>query len=157
MKYRKAADKEKINYLSGAARLDRKIDIDLERLTALREYAKSVRSSPLGEKVASSGTGEARFTDIVGKIYELEQLIDEETDKLVDLKSEISEAINSLEDYEEQSVLYFRYVCNLSFARIAENMLVSKSKAFTLHESAISHIKIPKKNNKNDKNDTNGT
>ena len=144
MKYRRAADKEKISFLSRPARLDRKIDLDLERLSALREYAKSVRSSPLEEKVASSGTGEARFTDIVDKIYELEKLIDEETDKLVDLKSEISEAINSLADYEEQTVLYFKYVFNLSFAQIADKMLVSKSKAFTLHESAISHIKIPK-------------
>ena len=47
---------------------------------------------------------------MVAKIIEREEKIDAEIDRLVDLRSEIYETIQQVEDKEARRVLYLRYM-----------------------------------------------
>ena len=93
-------------FLNKIRHIDMMIDCKCDQIKSLRDRLTSI-SCPMGEKVQSSLDPD-KFTNPISKIIELEQEINEDIDKLVDLKRVARRMIEQLEDDVEKMVLYKR-------------------------------------------------
>ena len=107
-------------YLQQARTLDLLINVKQDELYALRLTATSVSSPVLGDKVKSGGTNNAM--QIVDKIIALQELINSEVDRLVDLKAEIHEKIEKVYNPQFIALLTDKYINGFTLEQIAERM-----------------------------------
>lgn len=107
-------------YLQQARTLDLLINAKQDELYALRLTATSVSSPVLGDKVKSGSTNSAMR--IVDKIIALQETINEEIDRLVDLKAEMREKIARVYNPQLIAVLTDKYINAFTLEQIAERM-----------------------------------
>ena len=81
-----------------------------------------------------------RHEDIVIKILDLEDRINAEMDRLVELKSEIVHTINSIGSAEQRTVLEKRYLCFLPWEEVAKETHYSIQHVFRLHGEALKKV-----------------
>lgn len=133
-------------YLKQAYRLNELIQSDQQELEDLRLLAGSVPGIDYSkDKVQSSPSGDAGFTNIVMKIIELEAAINNDIERLLALKLEIRETINAVQDNEERLLLKYRYLNFMSWEDVCSYMQVSMRTAHRIHKSALENVKIPNK------------
>jgi len=130
-------------YLRQAYRLDHKINSDIEEAARLREMASSIGSPGFDEHYNSNRPTEASFVRCLGKVWELEQKISTEIGQLVDLKEQIRCAIDSVDDVNEQMVLRYRYIHNMTWEQIGDRLHTARTTAYRWHGSALRHIVLP--------------
>ncbi len=130
-------------YLRQAYRLDQKINSDIEEITRLREMASSISSPVLGDKVQTSRTGEAPFVRSVEKILMLEEKINREIDILVDFKEQMRDVIASVPDTDERMVLRYRYIHNLTWEQIGNELNADARTIRRWHGNALLHVVLP--------------
>ena len=130
-------------YLHQAYRLDHKINSDIEELNRLRQMAVSISTPQLGERVQTSRSAEAPFVRSVEKMMLLEQRIDSEIDTLVDLKEQIRGVISEVQDTDEQMVLRYRYIHNMTWEEIGDKLHANKSTVRRWHSTALTHVILP--------------
>lgn len=130
-------------YLHQAYRLDHKINSDIEELHRLREMSTSISSPQLGDRVQSSRNTDAPFVKCLYKIQELEEKINREIDLFVDLKKEIRSVIEKVENTDEQMVLRYRYIHNMTWEEIGDELNADKSTVRRWHGSALAHAVTP--------------
>ena len=86
-------------YLSQAYRIDQRINSKLEQVSSLREL--STKATATFSDVPPSGTRNVhRLEDVILKIVSLEEEINHEIDRLVDLKREIHTVIGEVRNPE---------------------------------------------------------
>lgn len=124
-------------YLKQVYLLDKRIDSDIEEVTELRALAEKVTVPMENERVQTSLSGEAPFLRSLEQIWTLEQEINDEIDKLVDLKRQIRRTIDKLEDFNQKMLLRYRYIHCYSWENIAEKMGISLRWAYGLHGKAL--------------------
>jgi hypothetical protein len=125
-------------YLQQLKRADVIIEQKMKEQADLEELSKCVRAIDYGkDRVSSSGTGDAPFVNPVLKIVMLEQEINAEIDKYVDLKRKITGEIQSLQDPQFIKVLFKRYVEYKGFDKIAVELECSERNAYTIHGQAL--------------------
>ena len=122
-------------FLNKIRYIDMMIDCKLEQINDLRDMLTSI-GSPIGDKVQSSKDPD-KFTDPVSKIIELEKEINDDIDKLIDLKRIARKAIEQLDNEVENMVLYKRYFENKSFEQISVEMGYSWRQIHRLHGNAL--------------------
>ena len=130
-------------YLRQAYRLDQKINSDIEEVARLREMAGSISSPVLGDKVQTSRNGDAPFVRSVEKILLLEEKINREIDTLVDLKQQMREVIAAVPDTDERMVLRYRYIHNLTWEQIGNELNADARTIRRWHGSALVHVVLP--------------
>lgn len=125
-------------YLQQLERADVIIEQKMKEQADLEELSKRVRAIDYGkDRVSSSGTGDAPFVNPVLKIVMLEQEINAEIDKYVDLKRKITGEIQSLQDPQFIKVLFKRYVEYKGFDKIAVELEYSERNVYTIHGQAL--------------------
>lgn len=125
-------------YLQQLERADVIIEQKMKEQADLEELSKCVRAIDYGkDRVSSSGTGDAPFVNPVLKIVMLEQEINDEIDKYVDLKRKITGEIQSLQDPQFIKVLFKRYVEYKGFDKIAAELECSERNVYTIHGQAL--------------------
>jgi hypothetical protein len=125
-------------YLQQLERADVIIEQKMKEQADLEELSKCVRAIDYGKgRVSSSGTGDAPFVNPVLKIVMLEQEINAEIDKYVDLKRKITGEIQSLQDPQFIKVLFKRYVEYKGFDKIAVELECSERNVYTIHGQAL--------------------
>lgn len=131
-------------YLKQAYRLNDLINSDLEELDELRIFSESI-SSPNLSGMPSSGTRnvEPTFARAIDKIIDLENHINEEIIRLVDLKKEIRSVINAVIDGDEKLLLKYRYINFCTWDDICVKMNVSIRTAHRIHAAALENVKVP--------------
>ena len=107
-------------YLNQAKTLDVLINAKQNELYALRLTATSVSSPKLGDKVKSGSTNSAM--QIVDKIIALQETINEEIDRLVDLKAEMREKIEKVYNPQFIALLTDKYLNGYTLEQIGERM-----------------------------------
>ena len=128
-------------YLSQAYRIDQRINSKLEQVQSLRELAVKATST-LSDTYNSSGSGnKQKMEGVIVKIIDLENEIDEEIDKLIDLKQEIVSLIKQVKNPEYQTLLELRYLCFRTWEQIAVEMSYDLSWVHRLHKKALRKIK----------------
>ncbi len=82
---------------------------------------------------------------VIVKIIDLEHEIDEEIDRLVDLKQEIVSLIKKVKNPEYQTLLELRYLNFKTWEQIATEMHYSIQHTFRIHDKALSLLRIFKR------------
>lgn len=127
-------------YLSQAYRIDQRINSKLEQVQSLRELAEKATST-LNDTPCSGTGNKQKIESVVVKIIDLEHEIDEEIDRLVDLKKDIVSLIKRVKNPEYQTLLELRYLCFRTWEQIAVAMSYDLSWVHRLHNKALGKIK----------------
>ena len=136
-------------YLMQAYRIDKQINSKLEQVVALKELACRANFTISDIKVKGSKPT-CRMQEVVAKMVDLENEINDDIDALVDLKREIADAITAIGQPSLQVVLELRYLCFFCWEKIADEMGFSMQHVYRLHDKAIKIIKISKEESKCD-------
>ena len=133
------------DYLRQAYLLDQRINMDIKEKDELRRLAYSLSAPSLEERVQKTSPNEATFTRTINKLIDMERKIDAEIDTLVDLRKQIHGVIDAVEEPNSKLVLRCRYIHNMSFAQIGDQMCVDKRTAMRWHDAALAQTKMPEK------------
>lgn len=110
-------------YLKQITRLDNLIKSKLEQIEELRSLAEKVTvEAKLVKSYNKNSYQSDKVGDVVVKIVDLNNEINEYIDRLVDLKAEAIRLIDSLEDPDYRLLLNLRYINGYTFERIAVEM-----------------------------------
>ncbi|MGO4997810.1 sigma factor-like helix-turn-helix DNA-binding protein [Oribacterium sp. Sow4_G1_1] len=130
-------------YLSQAYRLDQRVQLDQSELDNLRTLAASVGSPGFEEHYNPNHPTDAPFVKTLEKIWEMEQKISAELSQLILLKQEILMVLSKVDDVDERLVLTYRYLKNMSWTEISEELGVSDRTIRRWHERALTHVVVP--------------
>lgn len=133
-------------YLSQAYRLNMKVDSLLEELSELKELSRSIQSPGFELGYNPNRPTDAAFEKTVMKIVDMENSINEEIDRLIDIKSNIREVINQVSDEDQQMILRKRYIHFMSWDDISKGMGFSVRWTHTLHDRALRAVEEILKN-----------
>ena len=130
------------DYLSQAYRLDQRINSKLEQVESLNELATKVSSTLTGmPKNPNSAT--STMADTVTKIIALQAEINNDIDRLVDLKREMVAVIKAVANTERQTLLELRYLCFKTWEQIAVEMDYTVRNVHLLHKEALKAVVVP--------------
>ena len=133
-------------YLRQSYRLDQRIHSDLEEVERLREMASSVSSPRYDiDRVMTSHSNDAPFVRCLDKIMDLEDKIHAEVTKLMALKEQIREVIDEVSDTDERMVLRYRYIHNLTWEQIGDELHADRTTVYRWHNNAMNHVTLPEK------------
>ncbi len=85
----------------------------------------------------------SRLEDTVVKIIDLQEEINRDIDRLVDLKRDIVRAIKKVKKPEYQILLELRYLCFKTWEEIAVKMNCSIDNVFKMRNKALKIFEIP--------------
>lgn len=127
------------NFLNRHYEISQSIDAKLEQIEELKNLAKKVTTGPFIESRASGG-----YTDRVGRttarIVDLENEINEEIDRLVDVREEMLGLIYTLSDGVLRIILERHYLLHEGWERIADKLGYSPRHITRLHNRALEEL-----------------
>ena len=127
-------------FLNKIRYIDAMIDCKRDQIKDLRDRLTSI-SCPMGEKVQSTKDPD-KFTNPVSKIIELEKEINDDIDKLIDLKRIARKVIEQLDNEVEKMVLYKRYFENKTFEQISVELNYSWRRIHQFHSDALIQLEM---------------
>jgi len=129
--------KEKLNEVR---QRDREINQKCERLDELKAKSTSIRSPDYAsDRVQTSPNGDS-LPRIIADIVDLQEEINADIDRFVDLKAALKEAIDTL-PIEESSVIYLKYFNYETIPQIAEETHYCTRMVKRIHKRALQHLK----------------
>jgi hypothetical protein len=108
-------------YLGQAYRIDQRINSKIEQVTSLRNLATKATST-LSDAPPSGTCNVHRMEDVITKMVDMENEINADIDRLINLKQEIVQAIKSVHNPEQQTLLELRYLCFRTWEEISVEM-----------------------------------
>ena len=129
-------------YLSQARHLDTRIKSKLQQVDSLNELATNC-SLVLTGMPRNPSASNSRMAEAITKIVDLQNEINRDIDKLVELKREIMGVIKAVQNPDFQTILEKRYLCFLSWEKIAVDMDYDLRYVHKLHTQALEACKIP--------------
>ena len=128
-------------YLSQAYRLDQRINSKIEQLKRWQDLAIKATST-LSKTSNCSYENRHKLEDNMVKIIDLKYEINNDIDRLIDLKKDIMALINAVKNPEYQTLLELRYLCFKKWEQIAVEMDYSIQHIFRIHNKALEKIKF---------------
>lgn len=123
-------------YLGQAYRIDHRINSKLDQISALHDLATKA-SSTVSDMPGSPNRNIHKMEDVIVKIIALEEEVNQDIDELVDLKTDITHLIKTLENHEYQIILEQRYLCFKTWEQISVDLGYSIQHTFRLHDKAL--------------------
>lgn len=130
-------------YLNQAYRLEQRIKIHREEIENLRSLSESVSSPGFEEKFNPNRSRSAPFENLLLKVMEMEDEEMEMLERLLCLKQEIVQVIEALESKDERLILRYRYLRNMTWARIADEIFADERTVRRWHDRALTHVVLP--------------
>ena len=124
-------------YLSQAIWLDQMIDSKLEQLATLKSLAMKVTSSFTKEKICGGNIEKSKMESTMVKVIDLENEINADIDRLVDLKKDIQDTINMMDDINQQLLLELRYLSGKGWDEIAASMGYDPRTVYRIYGKAL--------------------
>lgn len=129
----------KKDYLKQARQLDRLIQCNQQELMELGSLSTSIKTMdyskiPVMESVSN---GEANFAKIIEQMIELEEELLDSIKKSIEVKKEIGNRIESLQDVAERVILREKYLLGNTFEEISEKLNMSISSVKRIHNSGM--------------------
>ncbi len=131
-------------YLSQAFHIDQRINSKLEQVMKLRETSTKATAT-LSDMPRSDSPNVHRLEDTICKIVDLENEINHDIDRLVDLKREARDVIGQLSDPDQQLILELRYLCYKTWEEIADELGYCPSNIYRLHGRALEILRVPER------------
>lgn len=129
-------------YLGQARFLDMRINSKIQQVASLNELATKCTAT-ISDMPGNPNCGGSRMADAVIKIIDLQEEINRDIDKLVELKRDIMEVIRAVPNVEYQTVLEKRYLCFSAWEQIAVDMNYSIQHIHRMHSAALNEITVP--------------
>lgn len=98
------------------------INAKLEEISRLRALAMRTTQMPKKDKVFVQSSAGDRMATLVEKIVDMEREVDAEIDRLQKVRKRAQNAINSVANATQRSVLSLKYIQGLRFEEIAAQM-----------------------------------
>ena len=130
-------------YLNQAYHLNEMIESHIAELRMLRETIDGLSAVNYEQDKVTSSNTSSPVEMTVSKIIALEEKINAEIDRFVDLKTEIHTEISKVSDQTEQLVLRLRYIQFKSWPDIQAVIGKRERAAYTIHSTALNHFKVP--------------
>ena len=130
------------NFLEQSWRLNEEIDCKIEQLDVLNALAGKTTGTLSGMPHAAGHEG-SKLEDIIVKIVDLQEEINADIDRLVDLKTEIIQVINSVPDEDCRCVLEKHFLQGKSYSVIGLEMKYDKDYVYKKIKKALKKIQIP--------------
>ena len=130
-------------YLRQAYRLDHRINSDLAELERLRDMEGGISSPSFEEHYNPNRNTEASFIRCLEKVWDLEMKIKTEIDKLISLKDQMREVIDAVQNTDEQMVLRYRYIHNMTWEQIGDELKADESTVRRWHRRALASVIVP--------------
>lgn len=126
-------------YLNQAFFLDKQVNslIKVKEETVSLAQRCTANYDSIGSTNASKTN---RQENIYIKIADQSTQIDQQIDKLVDIRNEIEQLINAVTDTDGQSILRMRYLAYMSMADIANIMGCTRVTVYRKYNNAISEL-----------------
>ena len=134
-------NQDKIKYLKRYVILDREIDRKLEEVSRLRSKLTRV-TEVYSTEPRGGGTIYGKTEEILAKIVDLENEIDADIDRLIEVRDSIKSIIEAVEDDRERLLLQYRYLDGKTFEWIAAEMNLSWQWVHKLHSKALAKINL---------------
>ena len=132
------------NYLMRAYRVDQRIENKLEQIQLLNDLAAKATVT-YSDMPKSPNRDGSRMEDAIIKIIDLENEINQDMMKLVELKKDIIRRIKAVESAELQTILELRYLSYMRWEEIAIELGYGIDNVFRLHRNALDEIEIPER------------
>ena len=119
--------------------------IDLEVKTKMEELDRlnnSFLKSPSLKEINVQESKVSLKDDAYVKIINLNDYINDQVDKLIDLKYQLIQAIEQLDNSKERTIIWMKYISSKGCDEIAEELKISKTTLFILHDEAIKKIDL---------------
>ena len=129
------------DYLGQAYRLDQRINSKLEQVASLNDLATKATSTLTGMP-KNPNRATSMMADAIAKIIDLQAEINNDIDRLVDLKREIVGLIKKINNTEYQTLLEKRYLCFETWEQIAVDMGYNVRHVYRIHDEAVAIIKV---------------
>ena len=123
-------------YLGQAYRLDQHINDRLMQLSQLRALTQRITTAYDGEVVSRTRNVHA-LEDSVIRLMEAEESINEEIDRFVDIKMDISKTIARVRNENYRLILEKRYLCFMNWEQISLDMHYTNRWLRKMHERAL--------------------
>lgn len=124
-------------YLNKAHSIDLRINSNLEQITALRSLLTKATTT-YSDMPPSGSRNIHKMEDIIAKIIDMENEINNDIDHLMDVKATIRLKVSAVEDDECRALLEYRYICFMTWEDIATKMNYTTRYVHTLHQRALS-------------------
>ena len=123
-------------YLSQMLWLDREINNGIEQLEELRVKAEGLsQTAPTGMPHGSGGGD--KLAQRVVRIVELQEYVNDQTDRLIDLRMEITQQIDRMKNQKNRVVLQCRYLRCMKWADIERELHYEHSSMMKRHKTAL--------------------
>lgn len=126
-------------FLKKIIQIDMMIDCKLNQIVELRSRLTSIGFATDDERVQASLKGD-KIADTIANIMELEELVNDDIDKLTEYKLKAREMIEGLENNVEKIVLYKRYFECKPFEQIAMECNYSWRQTHRIHGNALRNL-----------------
>lgn len=127
-------------YLAQARQIDGLIQAKLEQIAQLR--ASITRGTAMLSDMPRGGPMRD-WTDTAARVADMETELRGQINLMIDIKSEITEAIMTVPDMELRTLLNYRYLTGWSWGRIADVMHYDRATIWRKHKEAMSAVQIP--------------
>lgn len=133
----------------------RLIDLEVKaKMEELDRLNNSFLKSPSLKEINVQESKVSLKDDAYVKIINLNDYINEKVDKLIDLKYQLIQAIEQLDNSKERTIIWMKYISSKSWDDIAEELKISKTTLFILHDEAVKKIERCTKKDNSVPNDT---
>lgn len=119
-----------------------RINSKIQQVMSLNELATKCTST-ISDIPKNPNRGGSRMENAIVNIIALEEEINRDIDKLVDLKREIMAAIKAVPNAEYQTILEKRYLCFITWEQIAVDTNYSMQHIHRMHSAALKEIVVP--------------
>ena len=126
-------------YLKQAWNIDQRINDKLDQVARLREMATKATTT-VDDMPRSSSPNPHKMESVITRLIDTEREIDDDIDRLVDLKIDIMKTIWQVEDVNCRLVLELRYHSLKSWEEIASQLNVTVRWVHKLHGRALMEL-----------------
>jgi hypothetical protein len=127
-------------YLQETELLDARIKNKLIEQMQWRDIALGITANMEGERVKSSTTTKSKMADAVAKCVDMEREIDSLIDNLIDLKKDVIQTLEMLDNATEYKLLHLRYIQYIPLKDIADMWGWEYTNVTTTHGRAITSV-----------------
>lgn len=124
-------------YLMGVKLLDAQINMRLNELDMLKDKLKHITPVLQQDKVDSGGGTQDRMAQTIATIVDMEQAINADIDRYVDLKKAAMAMLDKMENPTYMTVLHRRYFLHHTWEKIACDMNYTYRNVCYLHGRAL--------------------
>jgi DNA-directed RNA polymerase specialized sigma subunit len=130
-------------FLNRGFYIDRRINSRLDQIERLKELSMKT-SVTLSDMPGDPNHDKSKMEETIVKIVSLEEEINEDIKRLVEIKHEVIQAVNTVEDSHENLVLTRRYLNFWTWEDIAADMNCTVRHVHRLHSKALDDVRIEK-------------